>query len=94
MAFDKHFNVVLANVTETFVATEFIPRVKKSELAEPGLEHLSKRQQTKLLRPRPVKTKKTRHIGQLFVRGSSVITVSASDMGAKAAPAGDQKKVA
>ena len=41
---------VLANVTETFVATEFIPRVKKSELAEPGLEHLSKRQQTKLLR--------------------------------------------
>jgi small nuclear ribonucleoprotein (snRNP)-like protein len=77
-AFDKHCNVALEDVTETYRTTELQPTVSHpSEFASPEYAHLSKRQQTKLLRDKVVPVQKTRWFGQLFLKGECVIMISA-----------------
>jgi len=76
-AFDKHMNLALEDVTEHYVTTEMAPGVARSDFSLPEYAHLSKRQQTKLMRSKVVEVQKTRRIPQLFVKGDCVIIVSA-----------------
>ena len=73
----QHNNDNVIDSIEHYVTTELAPGVQRSEFSQPEYAHLSKRQQTKLMRNKVVEVRKTRRIPQLFVKGDSVIVVAA-----------------
>lgn len=68
-AFDKHMNMVLADVTETYTQREL--RQPTGQVPE----GCSQRQRARWAKPKLVTVPARRHVDQLLIRGDAVITV-------------------